>query len=311
MGGDNARRATEVPERETGSGPQSAAGGTDSGKRTVAGAGNNLGELEELVRLVAAGAAYRGLSPDLITSVGARELAKRRNLKEAVKATRSKLHQVTGAYFPRQEYDRWLTMLRAAAASGEPESIRAACRTIMGQHASTRERLPILDELYTRTLGALGPISRVVDVACGLNPLAIPWMPLAPGAEYHAYDVYPELAAFLNEALPLLGVRGSAIVADVTTSPPAEWTEVALVCKALPCLEQLDRAAGSRLLDALEARWLLVTFPVRSLGGHGKGMIATYDTQMRRLLEGRGWNITRHEFATELAFVLLKGDTQC
>ena len=290
----------------------------DAQRREVAGRGGKAsasrpydasegrGELEELVRLVAAGAGYRGLSRELIASVGARELAKRRNLKEAVKTTRSKLHQVTGAYFPRQEYDRWLALLREAAASGEREQMRAACRTILAQHASTRERLPILDELYTQTLGDVAPITSVIDVACGLNPLAIPWMPLAPGAEYRAYDVYPELAAFLNEALLLLGVRGTATVADVTVSPPAEHAQVALVCKALPCLEQLDKAAGSRLLDTLDARRLLVTYPVRSLGGRGKGMVATYDAQLRRLLEGRDWDVARYEFATELVFVLTK-----
>src|SRR5258708_6464069 len=121
-------------------------------------ASEGRGELEELVRLVAAGAGYRGLSRELIVSVGARELAKRRNLKEAVKATRSKLHQVTGAYFPRQEYDRWLALLREAAASGDREQVRAACRTILAQHASTRERLPILDELYSQTLRDVAPI---------------------------------------------------------------------------------------------------------------------------------------------------------
>jgi 16S rRNA (guanine(1405)-N(7))-methyltransferase len=280
-------------------------GGKASASRPSA-AAEGRGELEELVRLVAAGAGYRGLSRELIASVGARELAKRRNLKEAVKTTRSKLHQVTGAYFPRKEYDRWLALLREAAASGEREQVRAACRTILAQHASTRERLPILDELYTRTLGDVAPITSVIDVACGLNPLAIPWMPLAPGAEYRAYDVYPELAAFLNEALPLLGVRGTATVADVTVAPPTEHAQVALVCKALPCLEQLDKAAGSRLLDTLDAQRLLVTYPVRSLGGRGKGMIATYDAQLRRRLEGRGWDVARYEFATELAFVLAK-----
>lgn len=273
-------------------------------------AGRAPAELDELVRLVASGPAYRGLAPELIASVGARELAKRRNLKEAVKATRSKLHQVTGAYFPRQEYERWLALLRQAAA-GSRDHLGAACRTIMGQHASTRERLPILDDLYTRTLGAFGPVSSVIDIACGLNPLAIPWMPLAPNATYRAYDVYPELAAFLNEALPLLGVRGAAFVADVTASPPSERAEVALVCKALPCLEQLNKAAGTRLLDALDAPRLLVTYPIRSLGGRGKGMSATYDTQMRRLMEARGWDAVRYEFATELAYVVTKEEAAC
>lgn len=298
---------TEAPGHTLVDGPASQHARSRHRADAIAGEGDAPDKLAELVRQVAEGAGYRGLSRELIASVGERELTKRRNLKEAVKATRSKLHQVTGAYFPRQQYDRWLVMLREAAASGNRENVRAACREIMGQHASTRERLSGLDALYAQTLGIVGPVASVIDVACGLNPLAIPWMPLAPGATYRAYDVYPELAAFLNEAMPLLGVRGEAFVADVTVSPPAGHADVALVCKALPCLEQLDKTAGGRLLDAVDARYLLVTYPVRSLGGRGKGMVATYDAHMRRLLQGRPWPVTRYEFDTELAFVLAKG----
>ncbi|MGH2516077.1 MAG: 16S rRNA methyltransferase [Ktedonobacterales bacterium] len=264
-------------------------------------------ELDELVRLVAAGAEYRGLAPELIATVGARELTRRRTMKEAVKATRSKLHQVAGAYFARQEYDRWLGMLREAAATGSRDDLKAVCRAIMSHHSSTRERLSILDDLYANTLAGIGPIRGVLDVACGLNPLALPWMPLAPDAEYIAYDVYPELAAFLDAALPLLGVRGVARVADVTTAPPAQHVDVALVLKALPCLEQLDKSAGARLLEALDAEYILVTYPVRSLGGRGKGMVATYDAHLRRLVEGHNWTVRRYEFASELAFVIAKG----
>lgn len=263
--------------------------------------------LSELVRQVAAGANYRGISHKVIAAVGARELAKRRTLKEAVKATRSKLHQVAGAYFAQPEYDRWLSMLRDAASAGDDgAALKAACRVILGSHASARERLPILDDLYARTLGDLAPIQRVLDVACGLNPLTIPWLPLAPGATYRAYDIYPALADFLNAAFPLLGVYGVAEVADMTTAPPREHADVALVLKALPCLEQLDRDVSGRLLESLDARCLLVTYPVRSLGGRSKGMLATYDERLRALVAGRGWQVTRYEFATELAYVITK-----
>jgi 16S rRNA (guanine(1405)-N(7))-methyltransferase len=259
--------------------------------------------LDEVVRSVAASPLYRGIAPELIASVGRRELGKRRSLKEAVKATKSKLHQVAGAYFPRQDYAGWLSMLERAAAGG-PDDLKAACRAILGQHASTRERLPILDELYARTLGTIPPPRRVLDLACGLHPLAIPWMPLAPDAEYVAYDVFPDLATFLNRVLPLLGVRGTAQVADVTAAPPTGHADLALLLKALPCLEQLDAAAGARLLDALDADHVLVTFPVHSLGGRRKGMVATYDARMERLLAGKRWSVARFEFATELAFLL-------
>ena len=74
--------------------------------------------LDALVQNMAASPLYRGIAPELIAAVGARELGKRRSLKEAVKATKSKLHQVAGAYFPRQDYAGWLALLERAAAGG-------------------------------------------------------------------------------------------------------------------------------------------------------------------------------------------------
>jgi 16S rRNA (guanine(1405)-N(7))-methyltransferase len=262
--------------------------------------------LDELVRQVSAGAGYREMSRDLIAAVGARELARRPTLKEAVKATRSKLHQVAGAYFARQDYDRWLDMLADAARTDDPAALKSACLGILHAHASTRERLPILDVLYERTLGKIGPIQSVLDVACGLNPLTIPWMPLASDAEYRAYDVYSPLAAFLNAAFPLLGVRGTAEVVDVTAAVPPDHAAVALLLKTLPCLEQLDRTASARLLEELDADHLLVTYPVRSLGGRSKGMIANYDAHLRAMVAGRGWQVTREDFATELAYLIVR-----
>src|SRR5262249_9751916 len=187
-----------------------------------------------------------------------------------------------------------------------PQAMQAACRAILGHHASTRERLPLLDAFYARTLGSLPPPGHVLDIACRLNPLTTPWLPPTPDAVALAYAVLPALAAVLEAALRRLGLRGTPRAADVTVAPPTGHADLALVLKTLPCLEQLDRSAGVRLLDALDADHLLVSFPVRSLGGRGKGMVATYDAQMERLLAGKSWSVARFEFATELAFLITK-----
>src|SRR5262249_12731206 len=142
-------------------------------------ADNSSDKLDALVDVVAASPGYRGLARELIAAVGARELGKRQSLKETIKATKRKLHQVTGAYFPRQDFGRWRTTLQQTVGGQDREALKAACRAILGQHASTRERLPLLDDFYARTLGPLPPPRRVLDVACGLSPLTIPWMPLA------------------------------------------------------------------------------------------------------------------------------------
>src|SRR5262249_50410076 len=199
----------------------------------------------------------------------------------------SKLHQVAGAYFPRQDYSGWLKALEQAATTRNPEAMKAACRAILAQHSSTRERLPILDEFYARALASLPPPRRVLDIACGLPPLPPPGMPLAPNPGFVVTAVYPDRGAFLETALPLLGLRGMARVADVTVASPTEHADLVLLLKALPCLEQLDIASGARLLDAVHTDHLLVSFPVRSLSGRGKGMMATYDAQMKRLLAGK------------------------
>ncbi len=263
--------------------------------------------LDQLLAAVAASARYRCVCADLVRRIGERELERRRSLKEAVKATKNALHQVGGAYLAhRIDYDAYLTRMRTALEAGDQAGLRRLCRQAMARHASSRERLPILGEFYAATLGTLPPVRSVLDVACGLNPLALPWMPLAPGASYYACDIYGDMVAFLGEFLALMGVPGGAEVCDVTARCPSRHVDVALVLKTVPCLEQLDPAAGARLLDGLDADHLLVSFPARSLGGTRKGMPAHYEAHLMDLVAGRGWAVRRFAFASELAFLIAR-----
>jgi 16S rRNA (guanine(1405)-N(7))-methyltransferase len=261
--------------------------------------------LDDVVQAVRAAAKYRHVALAVVRRVAARELANRRSPADAVKATKSKLHQVAAAYLPAAiDYGAALASLQRAA--GDRDALRAACRDLMAGHVSSRERLPILEQFYAETLAGLAP-RVVIDVACGLNPLAIPWMPLAPRPCYYAYDAYEDLARFVQQCLPLLGVCGAASAADVAQCPPAVHADLALVLKTVPCLEQQARGAGLRLLDALDAEWLLVSFPVRTIGGRSKGMAANYEAAFLRMVAGRPWRVTRFAFATELAFLVEKG----
>ena len=273
-------------------------------------------KLNELVQAIQSSKKYAAISEDLIRSVGRRELAARRNLKDAVKATKNKLHQVAGAFLDaRPPYEQWLELLATSTAQPEPdtsklktqrEGLQKACLEIMRHHASTRERLPIVEPLYRQVLTALPPVTSVLDVACGLNPLAIPWMPLAPGATYAACDLYADMIAFLNGFFRLARVDGRATVCDLTSGPPRERADLALVLKALPTLDQIARDAGVELLRALDAPYMLVSFPARSLGGRDKHMADTYARRFEATVADEGWQAQRFEFATELAFLVRK-----
>ena len=264
-------------------------------------------QIEELVSAVQQGARYRSISPALIRRIGAQELAKGRPWKEAVKATRNKLHQVGGAYQEQEpDYPTWRAELDKIDPIEEPELLRAFCRKVMQFHSSTRERLPELERFYTETLASLGPIQSILDMACGLNPLALPWLPLAQDGIYYGCDIYADMVEFLNCFLTKMKRSGAVEVRDLISSLPTQSVQLALLLKTIPCLEQMNKSAGLALMDGIRAEHLLVSFPARSLGGRSKGMLQNYETHFRQLIDGRSWHIQRFEFASELAFLVSK-----
>jgi 16S rRNA (guanine(1405)-N(7))-methyltransferase len=282
--------------------------------------------VESILSEVRAAHKYAHLTPAVIERITRRELERREaahrgqrtpgQVRDAVKAVKRELHRIGGAYLQGEpRYARWLDGLREARNSGDARGLRESCRRIMAHHASTRERLPMLEDLYTAMAQAFGPMGSVLDLACGLNPLAIPWMSLQPQAAYHAYDMYDDLAAFLQAALPLLGVQGHAESCDLLALPaegPAlPSAEVVLLLKTLPCWEQPDPSAPRRLLDGLDAlpgapRHLVISYPAHSLGQRNKGMLDTYTRHFVALATGRAWHVERYLFSAEVAFFVTR-----
>ena len=268
---------------------------------------SNTPQLDEVVTDILVSANYKHICPDLIRTVASQELMKRRSYKETLKAIKNKLHQVGGAYLDgRDEHARWLTLLQEAVETGEQDVIRRCCRDIMWHHVSTRERLPILDQFYETLFADIGPIHSVLDLACGLHPLALPWLLLAPDATYYAYDIYQHMMDFLSQWFALMHVEGYAEVCDLSQFCPLQQVDVALVLKTLPCLEQIDKSASLRLLQEVNARYVIVSFPIQSLGGRAKGMASYYESQFWNVIEHESWNVRKVDFSTELVFVIQK-----
>lgn len=263
--------------------------------------------LEELITAVTANPAYAGIAPSLVRRVAQCELAKGRSRKETVKAVRSKLHQVAGAYQEKgMDFPGWRRQLAGLPSVPSSSAMRSFCEQVMKTHASTRERLPVLADFYSKIFASLPPIHSVLDLACGLNPLALPWMPLAESASYQACDIYMELMDFLGEFISHLGLNGDACLCDLTESIPAQPVQLAIALKTLPVLEQLEKDLPARLLEGLNAEFILVSYPGHSLGGRSKGMVTNYAARFESLTAGKGWGIQRFDFPGELAFLIRK-----
>lgn len=248
---------------------------------------------------------YRHVSPALVARLAAEEIPKSKNAADAEKRTKRRLHQIFGAYATPLPYEKLLVRLSTASRTS-PDAFKEATREILKLHASTAERLPILETFYGPIFEITGKPSKVLDLACGLNPLTSLWMGLAASAFYVAVDIDAEMANFVDRFLAMAPVHGVARVNDLVTGPPRAWADVALLLKTLPVLEHQTHDVLP-ILDAIRAPWLVVSFPTKSLGNRGKGMPATYRATMENLLKVRpAWQSHELRYPSELVYVIKK-----
>jgi 16S rRNA (guanine(1405)-N(7))-methyltransferase len=265
-----------------------------------------MSDLDRVVAAVASSKKYHAVCADTVRRIAERELTHRASLKAATKATKRRLHQIYGAFEQGFDYDQAHQDLEMAYNVGSEGEIKAACLGILGQHSSTSERLPILDSFYQAVFDIAGQPGSILDLGCGLNPLAIPWMGLCPDKQYIALDIDADRVRFLNRYLDLAGFEPLARCQDILAEAPVDRADLALLLKMSPSLERQEPGATLRLLDRLVTPRIVVSFAVKSLGGQEKGMLQAYGRQLPELLRNRKWQIQRLEFDTELVFVVDK-----
>jgi len=263
--------------------------------------------IQSLMDDVYANSKYRSITPSLVSDLCREAFSKGLKGKSAVKAVRNKLHQVGGAYFRRkmdyQEAERELTNLPDDL---ESEQARQFCTQLMQVHASTAERLTILPTFFQTCLSPIAPVRSILDLACGLTPLALSWMPLAKGVSYQCCDIYLDMIRFLQSFFDHFHINGTANPCNLGSETPEAQAQVAFLLKSIPCLEQLDKAIPLRLMEQIRTEHILVSFPVRSLGGQKKGMPGFYRNHFLEIVTKKHWTVQEFTFPTELAFLVSK-----
>jgi 16S rRNA (guanine(1405)-N(7))-methyltransferase len=263
--------------------------------------------LEELLQQVKHNEKYAAIDEELVRKVGHAELQKRGSLKEAVKSTRNKLHQIGVSYQEKPiPYDTLRAELATLPVNLSSAAAQQQFEKWMLLHASTQERLTIHQTFFKELFALLGSIDSVLDLACGLNPLNLPWMPLQSDVQYYACDIYSDMMAFLGQFFTHFKINGQTSVTDLTQTIPQQPVKLAMLLKTIPCLDQIDKSAAERLLEGLAAEYLLVTFPAHSLGGQSKGMIQNYTQRFEQLTAGKPWQVERFLYPGELAFLVRK-----
>ena len=230
----------------------------------------------------------------LVERAYAEAVARHPKAKEADRAARRELHRVAGAFFSREEARRAEKLL-----SQWPEGGDEALSRILALHASTRERLPLaaMDALYAHLFEMTGKPRRVLDLACGLNPIYL----AARGINVLGLDAHLGAVALVNRFAEENGLDARAEGADLRTAAlPNERFDLALVFKLLPLLG----AEGYALLKRICAEYVAVSFPTRTLSGRSVGMERNYSSAFEEHCPQRFAIADRFVAGNELIYIL-------
>jgi 16S rRNA (guanine(1405)-N(7))-methyltransferase len=220
---------------------------------------------DEITRRILSSAKYRSLDESLVRRVATEAAERFRDRSQAVKYAKRKLHQACGAFL-NGPLVLQVTGAVEAVRSGRTD-LRAAALSAMRAHASSAERASWLAPFYDQVAQWCGTPASVADLACGLNPLAIPWMALSPDASYWACEIDAELVTALAGLDEIMPVRLTAATCDLVASPPAIRADVALMLKTVTTIDQQSAGAAGRVLSALDCRHVILSLPRRSLSG--------------------------------------------
>lgn len=235
-------------------------------------------------------AKYNMLYPLLIERIIAEESKK----KDPVKAAKTRMHQLYGAYFQGSVHKKAVEAIRQI----DREEVSISCRTghypfaveILNLHASTRERMPYLPAFHAFIKEHIGDekIRTILDLGCGFNPFAIPLMPieLTQNLETcHAYDIDLRLEDLLNSFFEKIGLPATAGCADLAVETPCCPADLTFMLKLIPVLEMQVKNRGFELANSLDTGFLVISYPIKSLGGRDKGMEKNYSASFENALK--------------------------
>ena len=206
-----------------------------------------------------------GLPDATIEDIAQQELTRHPKVEVALNNTKAILHNVVAPYLDDVDYPQAKKQVDEAFALGNEEAIRQTALKILEQHESTRERLPYLEQFYEVIRTVCRPLSIIIDLACGLNPLALPFMGMTELVRYYAYDIHQPRVELINQFFKGWGLEPLAEVRDVLVHPSQIQADAAFLFKEAHRMEKRRKGSSRDLIKVISARVVFISLPTRSL----------------------------------------------
>ena len=223
--------------------------------------------------------------------------------KTLVKAVRAVLRRNVSLY-EREGDPRHREALLDELRQSSPAQHEEIIEHILSTHASTRERLPFYDAVYDKIFSIIGKPKAVLDIGCGLNPIAYPDRDVT----IIGVDVDRALCALVEQYFSIAGVEGECRIVDVKGLEQIKRLPKADVAFVFKLLELLEKGEGHKLsellIKALPAKWVIVSFP--TMTSSGKPMRAPRRAWIELMLKRLGYAYTTFTIPNEIFYAIRK-----
>lgn len=260
-------------------------------------------DLKNMVAKIKTSRKYRGtgIPDETIEDVLKRELERHPKPADALHSAKAILHNIMAPYLGNADHSKAETAIEQACGSNDAQKIRQTCLAILSEHDSTRERMPYLGDFYRQIQAVCPNLKIILDLACGLNPFAFPWMGLPPDTRYHAYDIHQPRVALINRTFEGIGLAQLAERRDILIHPPEIQADAAFLFKEAHRMEKRRKGASRELVHALKARAIFISLPNRSLDGR-RDLRTRMDALFNQMVDGLPGARGSAEFAGETLY---------
>ena len=181
--------------------------------------------------------------------VGTLKNLRLREVKVIVKDIRAELRYLTGQFHRSAPFPSFSQQLSVEA--------------IFQKHQSTRERLDFYPRL--RHIIQEKKIHSLLDLGCGLNPLALATHDFV----YYAVDIQEEEIAFVNRFFEEKKINGKAWIYDIRHFDARDFPtiDLCLLLKVIDLIEQRGHKLAEHIIKTVLCKYLLISFSTKTISG--------------------------------------------
>jgi len=210
--------------------------------------------IKELIEKVKQKKELFGLSDRIVRESLQKHLGSKKDLRKSeakliVKLTRAELRLLSGQFQASQK--ERVTLLK-----------ENKIQELLETHSSTKERLEFYPQI--KKLIASLKIKSILDLGCGLNPLAL----ANKSITYYAADIKQSELTLIKSYFKSKGIKGKTFFYDLRKiKPNLPKADLCLLLKVFDVIEKRGHKLAEKIINSIDCKYFLISFPTKTLSG--------------------------------------------